>query len=63
MKTGTRTFNNDSKMTSIEGNTHEAKKGAKITVETVDRRKGICKVLELDETFKCKTVKGKTSIV
>jgi len=63
MKIGTRKFNNDSKITSIEGNPHKFNKGDKVIVEVINRQEGICRFAEGAEIYKCKAVKGRTTII
>lgn len=63
MKAGTRVFLDDDKLTSIEGNAHEFKKGDSIIVEVITKKSGRCKILAGNSIYKCKAVKGKTNIV
>ena len=63
MKQGSRVFTDNSKMTSVEGNTTEFKQGCKVEVEVISRREGLCKIAGIEETYKCKAVRGRTSLV
>ena len=62
MKEGTRVFIDDAKIISVEGNTHEFKKGDSIEVEVITRKSGRCVDLASAETFSCKNVRGMTNL-
>jgi len=58
MKNANRIIKKDVTVKSLEGSDREFKEGDQITTEVIDRREGICRLIDGSKTYKCKTIKG-----
>ena len=63
MRSGKRKFHKDTKITSVEGNEHEFKKDDIIDVKIINKRNGLCRIVAGAETYKCKKIKGLSTLV